>query len=136
MSFRGLTKWLGLMMGLFAGGFLAVATYGFSVATAVTLGFAVSIGIVVLGLAGIGLTYVRGERLVNGVLSAALVLIGGWTIAATYLFSDATARWWTFAAGLAYAGICAIGLAIHEVTTERVVHHLEVEERKPAEIAH
>jgi 4-hydroxybenzoate polyprenyltransferase len=118
---------------LIAGGFLVVATYGFSEATAVVLGFAVSIA--VLGFA-LGMIYpeIRSRR-ASGRLTLGLctAILASWTIVATQVFPDPTARWLVFASALGHIGLSLTGLVMHEVRTERVVHHLEVQRgREPA----
>lgn len=118
------------IVNLVAGGFLVVSTYGFTTDTAVSLGFAVSIGVAVIGLAMVYLA-VRGERKIGpGVLGALTALLAAWTIVATAgTFPDDTARWLVFASGLGHVGLSLISLIVHELTTERIVHHLEVEGR-------
>jgi hypothetical protein len=118
---------------LLAGGFLVVAVYGFSTPTAVWLGFAVSIAVAVFAL---GMIYpgIR-DRMISGpvLLGLCTAILAGWTIVATQVFADPTARWLVFASALGHVGLSLIGLVLHEIRTERVVHHLEVQrERKPA----
>jgi hypothetical protein len=117
---------------LLAGGFLVVATYGFSPPTAVWLGFAVSIAVAMFAL---GMIYpgIR-DRAVSGpvLLGISTAVLAGWTIVATQVFATTTARWLVFASALAHVGLSLIGLVMHEIRTERVVHHLEVQrEREP-----
>jgi hypothetical protein len=127
MGLKRLGGWLGTMAALFAGGFLVVTTFAYATATAVTLDFAVSIGIVGIGLAMAGLAAMRGE-IGQGALSIAIAAVAGWTIVATSVFAAPVAMVLGFASALAYVGISALSLGIREVTTDRVVHHLEVGE--------
>ncbi len=122
-----------LAMGnLLGGGFLVVAMFAFSVTTAAWLGFAVSIGLALSGLAiaysgarGIG----GGERIGVSVLGMLTCVIACWTIIASLVFAPTTARWLIFASACGQVALSMASLMVREVTTERVVHHLEVGER-------
>ena len=71
-----------------------------------------------------------GERIGVTVLGLLTCLIASWTIIATLVFSPAVARWLVFASACAHIALSMACLVIREVTTERVVHHLEVGERE------
>lgn len=117
---------------LIAGGFLVAATYGFSAGTAVTLGFAVSIAVALIGLGMLYSGFRKPGPMVLGSLTAILAI---WTIVATNVFADDTARWLVFASALGHVGLALIGLIRHEISTDRVVHTLEVSaERKAAPV--
>ena len=124
-----------LAMGnLLGGGFLVVAVFAFAAATAAWLGFAVSIPLVLFGLAisysaarGVG----GGERFGVTVLGALTFVIASWTIVASLVFAPSTARWLIFASACAHVALSMASLVIREITTERVVHHLEIGEREP-----
>lgn len=119
------------LVNLLAGGFLIAATYGFAAGTAVTLGFAISIAVALVGLAMAYAAFESDVRL--AILGGLTSLIAGWTIVATNVFANDTALWLVFASGLGHVGLSMIGLIVHEVRTERVVHHLEVTgKREPA----
>jgi len=122
---------LALAVGI-AGAFLAVATYGFAASTAVTLDFALSIGMVV---AGCLMVYVGMQRARIGfpIIGGLVAVIAAWTVVATLVFPTMTALWLGFASALGYCGLAIGGLALGEVTTERVVHHLRVGEQAEAE---
>lgn len=53
-------------------------------------------------------------------------LVGAWMIVEVLVLAAGDIKWWSFGAGVALAGLSAIGLAIHEMSTERVVHELSV----------
>lgn len=53
-------------------------------------------------------------------------LVGAWMIVEVLVLAAGDIQWWSFGAGVALAGLSAIGLAIHEMSTERVVHELSV----------
>lgn len=125
------SKYPFLAMGnLLGGGFLIVAVFAFAVTTAVTLGFAISIALLVFGLA-IASSAVSGaasgERIGVTALGVLTCLIAAWTIIASLVFAPAVALWLIFASACAHVALSMTSLVIREVTTERVVHHLEVE---------
>lgn len=108
--------------------------FAFAVTTAVWLGFAVSIPLALFGLAmaysaarGIG----SGERVGVTTLGTLTFLIASWTIIASLVFAPTVARWLILASACAHVALSMASLVIREVTTERVVHHLEVGEREP-----
>jgi hypothetical protein len=129
------SKYPFLAMGnLLGGGFLIVAVFAFAVTTAVWLGFAVSIPLVLFGLAmavsalrGVG----SGERIGVTTLGALTCVIATWTIIASLVFAPTTARWLIFASACAHVALSMASLVIREIVTERVVHHLEVRDREP-----
>ena len=65
-------------------------------------------------------------------LDAITALLGAWMIVEALVLSGTVQKWWSFGAAVALAGVAAVGLTIHEMTTERVVHELSV---TPAEHA-
>ena len=62
------------------------------------------------------------QRLVGGLGS----VLGAWTIVARLVFAPVTALWLGFASATAFVALGLLGLTAHELTTERVVHSLEV----------
>lgn len=117
------------MANLLAGAFLVVATFAWTMSTTVDLGFAVSIGVLVFSLA---LTFaasrseITGERVGEMAIGGLTAGVAAWTIVATQVFSTGLAHWLVFASGLAHITLAVASLALHEISTERVVHHLEV----------
>jgi hypothetical protein len=107
-------------------GFLVVATQAYTPGTVASLTFAIAIGVTAVSL---GMIAVRGG-IVHRALSGLAAVIGGWTIVASLVFASTTVVWLGFGSALALVGLGVIGLTIHELTTERVVHSLEVE-REP-----
>jgi hypothetical protein len=123
------------MANLLAGAFLVVATFAWPASTTVDLGFAVSIGVVVFSL-GLTAAALRGdvgwERSGVMAIGGLTALVASWTIVATQVFASGPAHWLVFASGLAHVGLSVASLALHELSTERVVHHLEIrQERHP-----
>lgn len=117
------------IVNLLAGGFLVVSVFAFQESTISELGFAVSIGVAVFGLAMIvaGLQRDSAGFASLGFLTAALA---GWTIVATQVFSDSLTQWLVFGSGAGHVAIAVATLMLYEISTERVVHHLEVGQRE------
>ena len=108
-----------------AGGFLVVAERTFTVNTAAWLGLGIGIFAVVLagvGAAGTGLN-------LRSVGYGVTALVGVWTIVSSSVFSGSLLGWLVLADGLALVAVALADLTAHEVTTERVVHTLDVGER-------
>ncbi len=114
---------LGLALGA---GFLVVATQAFSAPVAAALTFAIAIGATVLSVGTTAIRTTIAQRVISGVAA----VIGAWTIVASLVFFPTTVVWLGFASALAFVGLAVLGLTVHELTTERVVHSLEVE-REP-----
>jgi hypothetical protein len=109
-----------------AAGFLVVATQAFAAPTVAWLTFAIAVGATTLGM---GMLFV-GSGLVHRALAGAGVALGIWTVVASLVFAPATVVWLGFASALAFAGLALIGLTLHELRTERVVHSFHLEETR------
>jgi hypothetical protein len=59
-------------------------------------------------------------------LDGLIAILGAWTVVEAFAFENDNLTWWSFASGCALAGLAAIGLIVHEASTERVVHELSV----------
>jgi hypothetical protein len=80
-------------------------------------------GIVMIALAAYGATVQNGaQRALDGLVG----LLGVWSIVEAIIFNGSALQWVSFVTALVGAGFAVIGLAIHEMTTERVVHELSV----------
>ena len=107
---------------LLAGGFLVTASYAFEPGTAVDVGFAVSIAV---GLVGTAMGYVgfmsskRDVRISLGVIGWLTAGLAAWTVIATQVFADDTARWIVFSSGLGHIVLSVSGIITHEATTKR-----------------
>jgi len=89
--------------------------------TALALGISIATLVVSLGIAYRYRDHV--PTLVLGLLSAA---VSAWSIVASQVFSQATVQTLTLASALAIGALAILGLGAHELSTERVVHSLEV----------
>lgn len=116
-----------LVLALVAG-FLVVATQAFALPTVKWLTFAIAIGATVISLGTGAVRIPLAQRLI----SAVAAVIGVWTIVASLVFSLHTVMWLGFASAVALVGLAVIGLTVHELSTERVVHSIEVEQSSRA----
>jgi len=108
-----------------AGGFLVVASRTFAANTAGWLGL--GIGIFAVVLAGVGAA--AGGLRLRSAGYAVTALVGVWTIVSSSVFSGSLLGWLVFADALALVAVALADLTAHEVSTERVVHTLDVRER-------
>jgi hypothetical protein len=70
------------------------------------------------------------QRALDGIIG----LLGAWTVFEAFAFEGTNLEWWSFASACALAALSTIGLVMHEMRTERVVHELSVTkmaEREP-----
>lgn len=107
-----------------AGGmFLAVVSGIWTAGTIQWIGIIVGACAVLIGLgAAAGTARGNSERGIDLLIG----LLGAWTIVASLIFSGTTRLDFALWEGVAFAVLGAIGLILHEQTTERVVHELEV----------
>jgi hypothetical protein len=105
-----------------AGGFLAVSAMAFSAPIAGWLGFGVSTGVAVLAATGAAFAHRTGQKAGHGLLA----LVGLWSLIAALVFSGTALTWLVFADALGIVLFALADLTAHELTTERVVHQLDV----------
>lgn len=86
--------------------------------------FGLSAAIGLLGVAGLKISHTRRDEAGFGVLA----LIGAWSAVAALVFSGAALGWLAFADAIAAAVVAGVALVLHELSTERVVHTLEVQD--------
>jgi hypothetical protein len=105
-----------------AGAFLSTAAFAFAAPVSTWIAFGIFIGLIALG--GLGLFADRHATgyATHGLLAA----VGIWSLVATLVFAGATLSWLIVAGAVAAVVLGVVDLAAHEVTTERVVHQLEV----------
>ena len=107
------------LLNLLAGGFIVTATFAFSASTAVTLGFAVSIGVLVVSLAMVYRAHTKNEPVSLLALGAVTAAVASWTIVAANTFADDTARWMVFASGCAHVGLSVLAFLLTEGVTDK-----------------
>lgn len=59
-------------------------------------------------------------------LDGAIAVLGAWTIVASQSFSGLSVTWIGFGAGIAMFALALAGLTLHEVSSEHVVHEIQV----------
>jgi hypothetical protein len=104
------------------GGFTVVASQVWLPTTFMWLMFGA--GVVAVALAG-GIA-IKGRGNAQRALDGTIGILGAWTIVASLVFSGSVITWLGFASAAAFVGLALIGLALHELSTERVVHSIEV----------
>ena len=107
---------------LLAAAFLVVVSQAFIPSVAGWIAFGVSTGIAVVALASVILNSNKVPQLGH----AAIVVFGLWSVIASLVFSGSTLGWWVLGDGLAVAGVALVNLVIHEFSTEREVHELQI----------
>ena len=113
-------SWLSLGI---AGAFLVVASAAFNPVDIAPLALGIGIGTLVVSL---GLADRYRNHLPTLVSALALALVSAWQIVASQVFSLTTVQNLTLASSLAITALASLGMITHEVSTERVVHSLEV----------
>jgi hypothetical protein len=111
-------------LSLIAGVFLVVASRVFARGQLEWLGFGVSAAVVLAGVVGLTIATMRRHLVGFGVLAT----VAAWSAVAALIFTGSTLGWLVFADALVLAIVALGALAVHEFTTERVVHTLEVRE--------
>jgi hypothetical protein len=119
-------------------GFLVVESLAFGHATAQSIGWPVGIGALVISLAlsptlrridrkeMIRLPRGAGRLAAWDTFATLATLLSGWQIVQALVFSAKTAAWLTFADGCGLLGLALAALVAHELSTERVVHSLDI----------
>ena len=112
-----------------AAAFLVVASTSFALSSisAITLG--VSVGTTVAAAA---MAIAFRKHVLSAATAAVASIVSGWTIVASQVFVQTTVQNLALASGLALAGLAIVGLTVHELDSERVVHSLEVGAREPS----
>jgi hypothetical protein len=107
---------------LLGGAFLAVAAMAFTAPVTGWVGFGVAAGLTMIAGVSAILTRNYGRKFGHGLIG----VIGLWSLSAALIFSGTALTWLVFADAL-LLGAAAIGdLTANEVSTEHVVHRLEV----------
>lgn len=114
---------------MLAGGLIVVFSQALTANATGWVAFGLAIA-VVAGLAAVQLD--RGRSVIQRGLDGVVGVLGVWTIIASVVFSGGTLTWLSFAEGLGFVGLGLIGLVVHELSSERVVHSLAIAET-PAE---
>lgn len=105
------------------GSFLLVASFAFAVGPYSWIMLGGGIAAVAISVPAM---LIRSRGQVQRGLDLATAVVGAWTIIASLVFVEVTMTWLGFASGAAFAILALAGLILHERSTERVVHSLEV----------
>ena len=109
-----------------AAGFLTVASMAWSSGRAGWTAFGVSAGVTVLAMVSAALSRGNSRRAGHSLLA----LVAIWSLIAAVAFTGSALTWLVFADAIALGVFALADLTVHEATTERIVHSLEV--REPA----
>jgi hypothetical protein len=105
-----------------AGAFGTVTAMAWSAGTAGWTAFGVSAGITVIAAVSAALARKSSIKLGHGLIG----LVALWSLAAALAFSGSALTWLVFADAIAVGVLALADLGVHEATTERIVHQLEV----------
>ena len=135
-TMRSWLHWLGHTGIGLAGAFVVASTFVWPQATAdvsprwLAFGVAavaatIGIGLLLDGLLDVRRTDMTGPRTVEIQLSVVAVAVAGAVIVLTAA-DISNLRWWTFGLGAGLAGVSLVASVVHELSSERVRHELEV----------
>ena len=110
-----------------AAAFVTVASMAWAAGPAGWTAFGVSAGVTVLAATSAATARKTSLRLGHGLLG----LVALWSLVAALAFSGTALTWLVFADAIAIGVLALADLAVHEATTERIVHSLEVRESAP-----
>jgi uncharacterized membrane protein YhaH (DUF805 family) len=122
------TRYVVDVLGILAGAFLAVTSVAFTATAASWVGFGVFTGLAVIGAVGAVFTKRVSARAGHGVLG----LVALWSLIAALVFTSPALL---FADALAIVLVALVDLTVHELSTERVVHQLDVRTAPAEKIA-
>lgn len=111
-------------------GFIVVATQAFATGTVMWLAFAAG---VIFALGGVVSFPQSGQA--HRAIGLGIGVLGALIIIEALLSGGTTMIWLSFAGALGVVGLAIAGLTVHELSTERVVHSLEVSPARPGERA-
>lgn len=114
------------------GAFLVAVAMAFSAPVAGWVGFGVFAGLTVIAATSAIMTRRYQQKVGHGLIAA----VGLWALIAALVFSGPALIWLVFADAIGVGVFALADMTAHEVTTETVVHRLEVsapeEMRRPA----
>lgn len=114
---------------MLGGGFLVVSAMSFSAGAAGWLGFGVSTGIALLAASGA----LFGRRFSARIGHGTTAVVALWSLIAALTFTGTALTWLVFADALGLVAVALADLTFHEVTTERVVHALDVRDARESQ---
>jgi hypothetical protein len=105
-----------------AGAFLAIAAMTWTAGVAGWVAFGVSAGVAVIAGTSAVLTRRASLKIGHGLVGLAAL----WSLVAALAFSGSVLTWLVLADAIIVGAFALADLAVHEVTTEKVVHELVV----------
>src|ERR1051326_8732277 len=114
-----------------AGAFLTVAAMSFSAPVAGWVAFGVFTWVALLALAGAVRARTLGWRLGHGLIA----LVSVWALIAALVPTGAVLTWLVFADAIAVGVLALADLTAHELTSESVIHRLEVTDTRTGHLA-
>ena len=144
-TMRSWLHWLGHTGIGLAGAFIVASTFVWPNATAelsprwlafgVAAGAAtIALGLLVDGLLDVQRTNMTVPRTIEILLTTAALAVAAALIVLTAA-GIGNLRWWTFGLGAALAGVSLVASIVHELSSERVRHELEVAQTTVGELA-
>ena len=145
-TMRSWLHWLGHTGIGLAGAFVVASTFIWPTATAALsprwLAFGVGVGVATIGLGllvdgllDVQRTTMTVPRTIESLLTAASVAVAAALIVLTSAHGVGNLRWWTFGLGAALAGLSVVASIMHELSSERVSHELDVTHTNVDELA-
>jgi hypothetical protein len=123
--------WLYCMLLALGGGFLMLESRSFAGTDLVNVGLGVSIAAAAVSLAALDEASKRSRRAPQMLAVASFVIAGLTVIGTAGIAGPSTEKWFAFAGGAGILALALVSLTVHEVTTERVVHELEIAGHQP-----
>lgn len=144
-AMRSWLHWLGHTGIALAGAFIVASTFIWPHATpelsprwlafgVATVAGAIGLGLLLDGLVDVRRTNMTLARTTEILLTTASVAAAAALIVLTAAQGIGNLRWWTFGLGAGLVGASLIASIVHELSTERVRHELEVAQTRVAEM--
>lgn len=120
---------------LLAAGGVVIVVFSQAIGSVTTGWITFGIAIGVLTMLGV-VQLDRGRGLSQRALDCLTGPLAAWTIIASVVFTKGTLTWLSFAEGIGLATLALAGLVVNELSTERIVHSLAIEDGRPAVATH
>ncbi|HEY7432517.1 MAG TPA: hypothetical protein VH641_17475 [Streptosporangiaceae bacterium] len=114
-----------------AGAFLTVAATSFTAAVAGWVAFGVFTGVALLASSSLVRARTASWRVGHGLIA----LVSAWALVAALVPSGALLAWLVFADAIAVGVLALADLTAHELTSESVIHRLEVTDTRAGHLA-
>jgi hypothetical protein len=113
------TRFLTAVTGTVAGGFIAIASFAFAIATAAWITFGIGLGLMAVS----AVPALFGERRLIGLaLDGLSALLAIWTVVASVVFSGNVVKWLSFSEGVAFVTLALGALVLNQVRLTRPSH--------------